>query len=520
MESIGMQSRAATVERSQSPAATAVATSRGLRYRQRVLVGVAVAGATVALIVALLLPPAAHRARQQSVAVAVWVDAGHPGAPVPRRFLGLSFELSSLAQIASYADRGNLATLLRSLGPGVLRFGGVSADTRTAWTDARTRRPAWASGVVGVGDLRRLRRLAARSGWRVLLTVGLVHYDPRAAAREVAAAQAALGPWLAGIEVGNEPDAYARHRFRRLPWTYVQYGAEVTRYRSAIARVTPGIPIAGPGVSGSHAFASWGPGEAAMQRPALLTGHHYPLGCHNARAPTSARLLSAQTRRLEADSLARYMSASRAGATRFRMDEANTVSCGGRPGVSNTFASALWAVNYIAETMAAGAAGINLQGNPANCRGYSPLCATTPAHLAGGVLSAQPEWYALLLSRALIGDRPVRTTVVSRGRSNVTVTTLLAPDGGLHLVIVDDDSQGSRTAALSLHVGRAFRSAGVLALTASSVGASSGIELGGRAVARDGSWHAPAKLRLLAIRDGVLALRIPPASAALVTVTR
>src|ERR1700733_7375495 len=84
--------------------------------------------------------------------VTVSVDTAHPGPLVPEDFLGLSFEMSSLPQMARYGSRGNLVSLLRSLGPGVLRFGGVSADTRIAWTDARTPRPAWASGVVDADD--------------------------------------------------------------------------------------------------------------------------------------------------------------------------------------------------------------------------------------------------------------------------------------------------------------------------------------------------------------------------------
>jgi hypothetical protein len=135
--------------------------------------------------------------------------------------------MSSLPQMANYADGGDLVTLLRSLGPGVLRFGGVSADTRVAWTDAATARAAWASGVLGAGDLRKLGSLAAKSGWHILLTIGLGHYEPDAAAREAAAAKAALGGWLEGIELGNEPDAYALHGLRSEPWTFVQYSAQV-----------------------------------------------------------------------------------------------------------------------------------------------------------------------------------------------------------------------------------------------------------------------------------------------------
>ena len=55
-----------------------------------------------------------------SVGVTVSIDLHHPGTRVPQRFLGLSFELSSLSQIARYGSIGDFATMLRSLGPGVL----------------------------------------------------------------------------------------------------------------------------------------------------------------------------------------------------------------------------------------------------------------------------------------------------------------------------------------------------------------------------------------------------------------
>jgi len=456
--------------------------------------------------------------QRAAVPVSVSVDTGRPGASVPGRFLGLSFELSSLGQIADYWDRGDLVALLRSLGPGVLRFGGASADSRVAWTDALTPRPAWASSVLDLADLRRLRRLAARSDWRVLLTIGLAHYEPRTAAREAAAARSVLGRWLAGIEVGNEPDSYARHAFRPLPWSYAQYDAEVRSYRRAIASVAPGIALAGPGVSGSAAFRRWGPAEALQQRPALLTGHHYPLGCHAVPRPSIQELLSARTRRGESGSLASYRSVSRASAIAFRIDETNSVSCGGRPGISNTFASALWAVDYIAEAMSAGASGINFQGNPANCRGYSPMCASSPERLARGALHAQPEWYALLLTRTLVGGRPLRTTITSPGWANVAVTTLLARGGGLQFVIVENDPPGAGGAALRLRVGGGLRRASVLALSAPSPNARSGVELGGRAVGSHGSLPGALTQRQISARGGVVALTVPPSSAALVTV--
>ena len=213
------------------------------------------------------------------------------------------------------------------------------------------------------------------------------------------------------------------------------------------------------------------------------------------------------------------MSVSRASEIPFRLDEANTVSCGGVAGISNTFASALWAVGYLAQAMSIGVSGTNLEGNPANCDGYTPVCATAPEDLATGALRAQPEWYALLLARALIGERPLRTIVSSPGRPNVEVTTLRAADGTLHFVIVDDDPPGARSVAVRLRVGSGFRGASILSLTAPSPAALSGVKLGGRAVAPDGSWSEPSRLPHAPNRDGVITVDITPSSAALLTVS-
>ena len=447
-------------------------------------------------------------------------DASEPGTPVPRNFLGLSFEVASLPQIAAYSREGDLVSMLRSLGVGVLRFGGITADEQTAWVDEATPRPAWALGVLEAGDLRGLGNLAAASGWHVLLTLGFAHFDPEAAAREAAAAKAALGESLEAIEIGNEPDSYARHGLRPLPWGPVQYQEQINAYRVAVEALAPGIPLAGPDSSGSSAYEKWGLSEAIYQRPALLTGHHYPLGCAEQPPPTIARLLSPQIRELEERSLRRYQFIAQETEVPFRMDETNTVSCGGVAGISNTFASALWAVNFLTRAMDMGVSGINLEGNPANCEGYTPVCAPSAQDLVTGALRAQPEWYALLLAKALIGERPLRTTVKPKpaDRPNVEATTFLAADGALQFVLVDDDPPGLDRVAVHLHVGSAFHGASILSLTAPSPTALSGVRLGGREAQPDGLWSEPATLPRVANQHGVITVKLAPSSAALVTV--
>jgi hypothetical protein len=268
-------------------------------------------------------------------------------------------------------------------------------------------------------------------------------------------------------------------------------------------------------------FAEWGAAEALAQTPALLTGHHYPLGCAQRPAPSIAALLSPATRGREARSLATYLSISRSNGVPLRMDESNSVSCGGVAGISDTFASALWASAYITQAMAAGVAGINLEGNPANCTGYTPLCAPDPTAIAEGRLRAEPVWYSLLLTRSLVGDRPLPTTITPEGSPegppNLLAQSFSAPDHTLKVLIADDEPPGSGPVAVRLRVGSAVGAASVLRLTAPSPSATGGVLLAGRAVAADGSWHAPVRPPVLAAHAGIVAIELAPGSAALLS---
>ncbi len=456
---------------------------------------------------------------QSTIPVTVAFNPLDPGRPVAQRFLGLSFEMAALSQLVQYANHGNLVELLRSLGPGMLRFGGITADENVAWTDSQTPRPAWATSTIGPAQLNELGTLARRSGWQVLLTVGMAHYEPTVAAREVAAAHRALGPYLAAVEIGNEPNSYGSHGFRELPWIAQGYEEEASAYREAIEALTPDVPIAGPDVSGSGAFSEWGEEEALAQSPVLLTGHHYPLGCAQTPTPSIELLLSSAGRGAAALSLASYMAVSELRGIPLRIDEANTVSCGGVAGISDTFASALWATGYITQAMAAGTTGINLQGNPTNCVGYTPLCAPDPTALAQGELRAQPEWYALLLTRALIGDRPLPTTISAEGTPNIVAAGFSGPGHSLKVVLCNNEPEGTSPLAVQLEVGTGMGTAQIQRLTDSSPSATDGVLLAGRAVAANGFWRAPLRAESVASRFGTVTVELPPGSAALVTVT-
>jgi hypothetical protein len=448
--------------------------------------------------------------------VSVSVATGPAGQAVPADFMGLSFEVRDLPTLAGYATKGDLVALLRSLGPGVMRFGGISADEQAAWVAAGASKPAWASTAIDASDLAGIAALAKETGWLVLLSVNLGHYEPTAAAQEAAAAKAQLGPYLAGIEIGNEPDLFPRKHLRP-PGTGVKaYLPQAEAYRAAIEAAAPGTPIAGPDPSTGTQGLTWVRDEAQTVHPQLLTDHYYPLSSCGEH-PTISELLSPHVRRKESEMLVRMVSLARTLRTPLRMDETNDISCEGEPGVSNTFASALWALDYTARAMSAGTVGVNFHDLIAEPDSYSALAAHGADALAAGELQAAPKWYALLAAHTLVGGRPLPATVTGLAPGELTASAVRAPDGKLRLVLVNYDPPGETPLAVRLRVPGSLAGGSVLRLTGPSPAATTGTRLGGREVAADGVWSTPGALPAVYGHAGSLAVQLAPDSAAVVT---
>ncbi len=450
--------------------------------------------------------------------VSVSIGRRPTGPAVPTDFMGLSFEVRSLPTIATYAGKGDFAALLRSLGPGVMRFGGVSADEQAAWVPAGASKPAWANTAIHERDLAGIAALARETGWKVLLTVNLGHSELKAAAQEAASAKAQLGPYLAGIEIGNEPDRFPLTHLRP-PGTGVRaYLPQAEAYRAAIEAAAPGTPIAGPDPSTGTQGLTWLRDEAQTVHPQLLTDHYYPLSSCG-ESPTISELLSQSVRGKESEMLSKMLALAHTYATPLRMDESNDISCEGEPGVSNAFASALWALDYTARAMTAGVVGVNFHDLIDQPRTYSPLASHSEGALNAGELQPAPEWYALLAAHTVVGSRPLATTTLGTTPGELSTHAMDAPDGKMSLVLVDYDPPGSEPLAVRLRVPRALAKGSILRLTAPSPAATTGTRLGGQPVAANGTWTTPTALPAVHGRAGSLSLQLAPSSAAVVTLT-
>jgi hypothetical protein len=482
---------------------------------QRVLVTAIVLGLAIGA-TATLVRSSPEGPRRVVVSVAA---AGH-GPPIPTDFIGLSYEVKDLPIVASLGGHGNLVSLLRSLGPGILRFGGVTADSRVAWIDApAVRRPRWATAQLVPADLFRLARLARATGWRVLLTVNLAHYDRAAAADEARVAKLALGSALKAIAIGNEPVAFVAEGLRRGRYTYSQYRREIVAYRIAMAAAAPGVPIVDPDnepAASDPRNHVWARNVARDIRPTLLTAHLYGASKCERLPPTAALLLSQKVHDAEEAALNELKGVSREYRVPVWIDETNDISCGGEPGVSDSFAGALWALDLLTRTLRPPFAGDAFHGFLQKPDGHSPLAAISPQALRRGSLTARPKWYALLLAHQVEGDQPLPARL-RPSPSGVAVWAGRTRGGALQVIVDNEQHARSRPLLIELPTGARARSATILRLQGPSLAATSGVTLGGSETSPAGSWTPRTPSQRVRLSHGVLRVVVAPASAVLIT---
>ncbi len=482
--------------------------------------------------------------------VRLGIHPGPPGRRIPASYTGLSYESSQLAEpeLFSPRNRGLVGLFRRLSARGVLRLGGNSSDftwwkaSREAVAPAMKRPPGpieanWMPHELAAITPQAIDNLAGfldAAGWKLIYGLNLGSGTPERAAEEAAYVAKATGPRIEHFQIGNEPDLYPRanNGLRPPGWGFEQYLAEWMKFAQAVRARVPGARLAGPDVaSGSdwiERFASQAPGQM-RDGIVALTGHYYAMGPPDDPRVNIERLVGPDPER--AAQIARIVAAASQARLPFRMAEGNSCYRGGKPGMSDAFASALWCADYMLMTAQAGYAGVNLHGGgtrqiraalgqhlPGEAVAKKPGAARTGSFytpIAGGAeegFSARPIYYGMVLANQFAGAESLGVDFDPRG---VNATAYAArTDGGIRVAILNKDA--SRDLRVVLYPGFRTESARVWRLTAAALDATEGVTLAGRAIRSDGSW-SPQEETLRPDAGGLVPIDVARASGALVS---
>jgi hypothetical protein len=452
------------------------------------------------------------------------------GAPLPAGFVGLSFEFSAVPTYTGSAAAVNPAVvqLIRNLTPGqtpVLRIGGNSTD-QTWWPVAGVATPAVVKYALTPAWMQTTGALAQALGARLVLGINLAMNRPELAGAEAEAMVAGIGRGpIAEFEIGNEPDVYKVFpEYRNAHGTIEHVRGRGYDFKdfieqfSAVRRTLPRVPIAGPALGGIGWASNLGKFIADEPGLALVTLHLYPLTC---KAPPSSpfypsigHLLSNASTTGLAGSVTPDAALARAHRLIFRVDEMNSVTCGGTLGVSDTFASALWALDTAFALDRAGVDGINVHMFP-GARYALFSVAGAPGSYSAVV---NPEYYGLLMfaQAAPPGSRLVPVSSAPGGPVKVWAT--VARDKTVRVVLIND-SPSTRALVLRAPSG-ATGAATFELLQAASLGATTGVTLGGQSFGPStttGVLPPPVAPTTVSPAGGKYSVTLPPASAAMLT---
>jgi hypothetical protein len=388
--------------------------------------------------------PRLVRAQDTPATASLTIDATATGPTIPLDFTGLSYETAQLANPAFFsAANKTLIDLFRGLSPqGVLRLGGNTSEF-TTWSpnDITTPPPFDATGPATHQHenipttntplaLKNLRAFLDATNWSLIYGLNAARGTTENAVAEAIAVHQILGPRLICFQLGNEPDAW-RNRYRPTTFTYADYAKEWAKLHNAIAEKIPGAKFAGPDPSNKVDYITGFAADAHLYSDiVLLTGHYYTMGPASSPKSTLERLLDPDPKL--AANLETIMAAAKSAHLPYRMTEGNSCWDGGKPGVSDTLASALWCADMMLQFAHAGAAGVNLHGGGEGF--YTPIAGASATSL-----TKRPEYSGIQFAQQLTGSTFLRATLT--GASTRVTAYAFQNKHDRSLVVINKDDQ-------------------------------------------------------------------------------
>lgn len=515
----------------------------------------AVTCALAMIILGLFTLPSCLAAVVRPVAT-VRVDTRTPGARIPEGFLGFSNEVFTAgmglptptakarggvqrpAGVPTDAKLGYVLgepgapntgffTMMRNLGPGILRIGGNSQDN-TCWDPGKAPHPAWCKGPVTPGLLKLYATAVRAAGWTMTVGLNLKQNAPQWALGEVTRGIARDIPAnrISGLELGNEPGLFHRTAARSDAYSPQDYVHDALGYIHAF-RANP--------VASKYAFVApalccqW---ENPRDLGTILKGigadlklvsvHNYATSTCDKKNVTVAQLLSPKRMQTFDERSAKLVAVAHRYHLPIALLETNSTSCGGMAGVSNAFAASVWGLDYMFNIARDGYNHIDFhfsyrKGGSA----YNPVqtFVWTAHHKLHYRNVAQPLYYAMyMFARYASGEHFLPASVTTASHITSFATTACS-SCAVHVFVINKDIKASGTAVV--HLSGNTGAASVLMLKAPGLHAlANTVRYGGQQFDTDGHIKAPKTVTIEPGVKGNYRFALPNAAAAVLTISR
>jgi hypothetical protein len=317
---------------------------------------------------------------QTSNQVSLTIPANATGPHMPADFVGLSYEVQQLNDPTFFSlnNTGLIREFKAISAHGVLRLGGNTSEFAYWQPTLSSPEPEHPKTRTVVGEpkpqyysvteeaVRNLAAFLKETGWTCLYGIGMGTNTPERAAAEAVFVAKTLGSRLQYFQIGNEVDMFDRHLRDPKTWSAKTYLTEwLTLARAISARVPQakfGMPDVAANVAWLTEIADMWPSIQLPPHVTTLTHHYYFGGpATNPEVNIPNLLKPATMAKVQKTCDIATAAAHKIGA-RVRMTEGNTCYRGGKPGVSDVFAAALWAADYSLLLASNNYSGINLHG--------------------------------------------------------------------------------------------------------------------------------------------------------------
>ena len=399
-----------------------------------------------------------------------------------------------------------LIATFKQLGIKSLRVGGNTAD-----------RPS--IPVPNESDADSLFAFAKAAGVKVIYTLRLNEGNRAADTRMANYIMRHYPRQITCFAIGNEPNVFSK--------TYAPYLAEWKKYVADITAPTnsPNAKFCGPSTSPGHeswaaAFAK----EFGTHGPlAFISQHDYPGGdARDAKDVVAARnkILAPAIDRHYAKFCSHFVPTILSNGLPYRLEEVNSLYDGGAVNVSDTFASALWALDYQWWWAEYDAIGMNFHtGDKVAARNMNKPCRYAAFWTTRDGYNIHPLGYAIKMFSLGGQGRLVPAKIRNTNHLNLRAYAAEQKNGDMLVTFINrEHGTSGRAARIILHTGLKKAHSEIMLLTApdNNVALKTGIKLGGAEIQDDAVWNGKWTPYSPTSATGKFTLKLPPATAALV----